>query len=292
MLKLKYLISLLWLVSFPMMVLQAQESAIPIQCGDIIEAELTAADFTSDNRYTIHEYTVSFNAGDSVTVRAEPIGSFLDIGVHIKDTQDVILENDSNSNGNTSQIDVVLSASGQYIITIYGASDGKIGAYQAFFGCTLRDGSVIAPGDVVATPEQNPTDLPDVPSFSGFGFPGLQPVDFSQGVTIPLTLGTPNTGSISDGFVGIFGFTFSANAGDVIDLSFERLSGNLNLGLAVLSEQNEIAFQASLVTSSTLSTRFTLPSTGEYTIGVFRIELLPPDAPEATTFQITGTINP
>jgi len=61
---------------------------------------------------------------------------------------------------------------------------------------------------------------------------------------------------------------------------------------ALLSADNQVVFQASLITSDTLTTRFTLPTAGTYTIGLFRIDLLPPDAPEATAFQITATLNP
>lgn len=30
----------------------------------------------------------------------------------------------------------------------------------------------------------------------------------------------------------------------------------------------------------------------DYTIGIFRIDLLPPAAPEATAFQLQATLNP
>lgn len=104
--------------------------------------------------------------------------------------------------------------------------------------------------------------------------------------------GTPMSAAITPAGGETIGFTFDANAGDTLDLSFTRLSGNLNLGLAVLSANNEVVYQASLVTSQTMTTRFTLPSTGRYSIGVFRIDLLPPAAPEATAFQIQGVLNP
>jgi hypothetical protein len=99
-------------------------------------------------------------------------------------------------------------------------------------------------------------------------------------------------GTITPGNSDITAFNFEANAGDVMQLDFNRLAGNLNLGLVILSANNEVVFQSSLVTSQTLSTRLTLPSAGQYTIGVFRIDLLPPANPEATAFQITGTLNP
>ncbi len=100
------------------------------------------------------------------------------------------------------------------------------------------------------------------------------------------------TGAITPTGGEILGYTLNASADDVLDLTFTRLSGNLNLGLVVLWADNQVVFQASLVTSETLSTRFTLPSAGQYTIGVFRIDLLPPAAPEATAFQLQATLNP
>lgn len=100
------------------------------------------------------------------------------------------------------------------------------------------------------------------------------------------------TGAVTPSSGEILGYTLDAAAADTLDLTFTRLSGNLNLGLAVMSPENQIVFQASLVTSQTLNSRFTLPSAGAYTIGVFRIDLLPPAAPEATAFQVQATLNP
>ena len=62
----------------------------------------------------------------------------------------------------------------------------------------------------------------------------------------------------------------------------------MNLGLVALSEN--IFFQASLVTSESLSTNFTLPEAGEYTISVFRISLVEPEEVEPTVFQLQGRL--
>jgi hypothetical protein len=115
----------------------------------------------------------------------------------------------------------------------------------------------------------------------------LAPVDFSSVAEIPLLLDTVMTGVIPTGNE-ILGFTLDAAAGDTLDLSYTRVSGNMNLGLVVLSESNEVFFQASLVTSEALSTRFTLPVAGQYTIGVFRISLVEPEDAEPTVFQLKG----
>ena len=62
----------------------------------------------------------------------------------------------------------------------------------------------------------------------------------------------------------------------------------MNLGLVALSEN--IFFQASLVTSESLSTTFTRPEAGEYTISVFRISLVEPEEVEPTVFQLQGRL--
>jgi len=84
----------------------------------------------------------------------------------------------------------------------------------------------------------------------------------------------------------VLGYTFQGKANATVSLSFTRSSGNLNLGLVVLSADNKVVFQASLISSITLTTQFTLPADGEYTIGIFKIDLLPPFSPQATAFKI------
>jgi len=128
--------------------------------------------------------------------------------------------------------------------------------------------------------------------FSGNGFPGLPAVDFGNVARIPLISGMAMTGAITPTGSEILGYVLDANAADMLLLDFNRLSGNLNIGMVVLSADNRVVFQASLVTSSVLSSTFVLPSTGTYTVGVFRIDLLPLAQPEPTAFQITATLNP
>lgn len=60
-------------------------------------------------------------------------------------------------------------------------------------------------------------------------------------------------------------------------------------GLVVLSAENEVFFQASLVTSASLATQFTSPPAGQYMIGVFRISLVEPEEVEPTVFQLKVT---
>jgi hypothetical protein len=272
---------------------EGQQIPTPVECGEILESELTADDIADSNTPT-HTYTMRLNAGDTVTVRGERIGDFLTFIVKIYGIQGNSLTADTSSGG-TAQIEAKVPATGQYQFYVYGYRSTDVGAYQVFFGCVFRDGTVIAPGDspivksdsgggdtgaTVITPDPNI-----------YGFPGLAPVDFTNGVTIPLTANAPNIGSISTGFEGIFGYSFSAEAGQAMSLDFARTAGNLNLGIVLLSADNQVAFQASLVTSTTLSTELVIPVGGEYTLGVFRIDLIPPLAPENTAFTLTATLN-
>jgi hypothetical protein len=159
-----------------------------------------------------------------------------------------------------------------------GYRPGGIGAYTLSIDCTLPPSSNPSP--------PTPTQSVVVPAF---GFPGLQPIDFSNVSPLPLEIGS---GTITPNNSEIVAFAFEANAGDTLQLDLQRRAGNLNLGLVVLSVNNEVVSYGGLITGDTFSTHLTLPSAGQYTIGVFRIDLLPPGNPEATAFQVTGTLNP
>lgn len=263
-----------------------------VQCGTIVEGE-----FTEKDQDGAQNYQISLTPGDRLRVSGESVGDYLQFRIFINaPTSGLMGESHAARGGwkhnkpsaNTS----ALSERGNYIIYI--DSNGP-GLYTLYIGCTLRDGTVINPGDALLNAkasEQQPT-LPPVELPANFvGFSGLAPVDFADATKIPLPSGVSMAGAITPTGGEIMGFTLDASANDILDLSFTRISGNLNLGLVVLSVDNKVVFQASLVTSQTLNTRFTLPSAGTYTIGVFRVDLLPPDAPEATAFQVQGTLNP
>ncbi len=289
------------LLMFMVGLTQSQSTAV--SCGMIIEDE-----FSEDAQ--LNEYVISLAAGDNLTVSGSPFGEQLQFVVGVDGPTGmsiVVSEDDRGRSGLVSQNPAistgVLSANGDYTLKVLNTqlnSNGSVGTqpwdfggvgiYTLFVSCTLRDGTVIEPGDT--PPDASPTSVAQVPVFSGFGFPGLKPIDFSNVISLPLIVDVPMTGAMTPAGGEILGFLFEANAADILQLDFVRLSGNLNLGLIVLSANNEVVFQSSLVTSETLSTRLTLPSGGQYTIGVFRIDLLPPANPEATAFQITGSLNP
>jgi len=278
---------------------------VQVECGTIIEGEFTL-------NFEFHPYDLEVSAGDVLDLSVIPLGNQLEVGLTVNgpsglgvaisrgefysDGEIHVIRPEANPRINTGQ----LSANGRHRIGVmnhyldrpFEGSSRGIGVYTLFIGCTLRDGTVIEPGDTIADDPPPVEDTNESPATTpavapAFGFPGLAPVDFSNGVTVPLQAEAPNSGSISPGFEGIFGYSFSGNADETVTLEFTRQSGNLNLGIVVLSADNQVAFQASLLNSNSLTTEFALPVDGDYTIGVFRIELLTVDAPEATSFTVS-----
>ncbi|MCB9459094.1 MAG: hypothetical protein H6670_05555 [Anaerolineaceae bacterium] len=266
-------------------------SQIPLKCGDILEAELD-----SDNIGI--EYILEMSAGTNINLVVEPLGDGFNPFLVLLDSGRgrIFQHNFTVAGENEELLDYTVSSSNS-ILQIFGTEprstaswndipNNMVGTYFGAFlisvDCTLRDGTRIPAGSTI--PDQ---DLPVRQQIPDSGFPGLPPVDFANGITIPLLKGSPNSGAINPGFESVFGYTFDGVAGDTVSLSFQRLQGNANLGLAVLSQNNEIAFMAALVSSYNLSTTFILPSDGQYTIGVFRIDLISVPSPEATSFSIT-----
>ena len=261
----------------------AQSSSIDLNCGDIVQGETTPND-------GIHTYRIIASAGTILNLRVEPIGNTFNVYISLRDSgfNQIAYYNDNRA-GVSEIIDELQIGSSNPTILVGGvrpdATGGRFdfgeffGAYRIFLGCDSEAPKL--------SPEPVPPDFPPIPEN---GFPGLAPVDFADGITIPLVMDAPNSGALNPGFDSVFGFTFSGNAGDSVTLDFNRLSGNLNLGVAILSGNNEIAYMAALVTSQTMSSTFTLPSRGDYTIGVFRVDLIPPSAPEATAFTIQASI--
>jgi len=253
-----------------------------LECGAIHESE-----FTDNNQ--IQVFSLTMQARDSFSVSAAPIGDHMTLALEAYGPSGVRIIV-SGWHKTPTLNSGILSARGTYSIKVYNGGAGT-GLYTLSIGCVTSNGT-IEPGDIAQptpTPAPLPTatprsSLPDAAlAFTGTGFPGLAPVDFADAVTVPLLLDEKMTGVIPlDN--QILGFTLDAAAGDILDLSYTRVSGNMNLGLVVLSAENEVFFQASLVTSASLATQFTLPAAGQYTIGVFRISLVEP-----TVFQVRRT---
>lgn len=167
-----------------------------------------------------------------------------------------------------------------------------MGLFRLYFDCTGVKVTMQSPEPKGTSSPPNSTPSPTpTPRFIGAGFPGLPPVSFDGTDPVPLELGKPEQAVINARNSDLVTFSFEGNADDVLDLKFERKAGNLNLGLVVLSSDNKVAFQSSLVSSTTLSTQLVLPSAGKYSIGIFKVDLVPPTKPVATKFVITATLN-
>jgi len=278
-----------------------------LKCGDIVRGELTQSeqtkiDFAGKNPIRYGDfYRVQIEAGTKIALSIKPLGNTLNVGFILLDSANnpVFWVNRTKSGQAEKLDDFTLGSSKQGLIVVGMAPDrvdeqtdlgfyysdyGRyFGAYEIRLGCTLSDGTIIEPGDAAGA---SPTKVPSIATLPGVGFPGLPPVDFSQVAKIPLIVGTPMTGAITPTGGEILGYMFDGKANSTAELTFTRLSGTLNLGLVVLSDDNKVVYQASLVTSKSMTTTFTLPKDGKYTVGVFKIDLLPPTSPEATAFQV------
>lgn len=297
------------------------QSGATVRCGDIVDAEFTKN--AEDQMYLL-----PMQPKESFEVAVEPAGGDLKtlIAIYGPSNLRIKITGVPSVSGNMYLVSQapklasgILSARGVYKILVTNTAIalagqdmhndtlitdsealGGVGSYTLSIRCTEPDGSTIEPGDVpqlaptatlLPTPVVQAAILTNttVP-FRGVGFPGLAPVDFSEVASIPLDLDTATAGVMPlDN--RILGFTLDAKANDVLDLSYKRKSGNLNLGLVVLSATNKVVFQASLVTAESLATRFTLPEAGQYTIGVFRINLVNPEKPQPTAFQLLAKLN-
>jgi hypothetical protein len=245
------------------------------------------------------------DAGDMLEFSVAPIGDYLQWVAYVSEPGGHVIFNGKNGSSctmpnNTSINTGILSGRGQYYISIWNyvcRSSGRHGVYSLHLGCSLRDGTKVKPGarrlPPPSTPSPNPKTAPtreskELPS-DFKGFPGLAPIDFSGSAFPKLSLGIPLEGTIStEGEV--FGYHFDAKRGDSVQLTYRRTSGSLNLGLVLLDRHDKIVFQCSLVTTETLATLLELPTTGQYTVGVARIELLNPPDLSATSFIVETAI--
>lgn len=294
-------LTILFLLALGLVIVPDQtfaQSNTPIECGEIIQGELTAEEID-------HHYELQVPAGTTIDIRVEPIGNSLNPRLILDDRAGnrIFLTNENQAglteetrNYVISTTNPVLQIAGVHSSSTSSGSRGdSLGAYILSLGCRLSDGTEIPYGGAASgtSDQDNPPSPPEVPSVDAafVGFPGLQPVSFANAFSIPFTLNQANPASIPPGANAVISFPFDATENDVLSLDFSRVSGNLSLGLVVLSDTNEVVFQASLIRLNSLSAELTLPSTGSYRIGIFEIHLSPPTAPEQTAFEISAQLN-
>jgi hypothetical protein len=298
---------------FTMSNVQAQTSK-SLRCGDILEGEVVKSEQTIigdyDGKRYGDTYVLNIAAGTKVNLVSTPLGNTFNVGFAFLDSsKNVILAVNKAIEGEPETLNDFALGSSKQMLVVVGLKPGSntdekddfgylgisrsqgqglfFGAYELRIGCTLRDGTVIEPGEATANTSTTSTSGGATTApFTGVGFPGLAPVDFSNVAKIPMIAGTPMTGAVTVTGSEVLGYIFDGKASTPVELTVTRLSGNLNLGVVVLSEDNKVVYQASLVTSTAMTTTFPVPADGKYTVGVFRIDLLPPAAPEATAFQV------
>lgn len=257
--------------------LQAQ-NAVPVVCGDIVEASFTAPE-------SFVTFALELSAGDMFYVETQRLGDSLrfnvwrgaNLGTAIfAPAGGVIISGSRLDVGFADFVDDIrmetgiLDETGEYAIRLL--NNDIAGTFQLRVGCTLRDGTVIEPGDTVSadSSSNNGVSVQIPAEFSGFGFIGLAPVDFSGGIELPLALGQPQVAPVAS---DVALYTYAAGEGEVATLSISRASGDISIGVTVINrDTNEIIFLGGLPSSNNLSVELTFPAAGTYAIGLFRLD--------------------
>lgn len=273
------LVSLVWAQTEIRSAAAQSAATTPIQCGNIIEASIRQPG-------TIQAYSLQLEAGDTVIVDINRISTANAPRVIIRDST-------GNQLVGIPWEEPVMEVAVPFADTwLFEVSDNNISSYELFIGCKiLATGELIEAGSVpfgngVVPPPPSPSDVNDIPVAQLPNFLSTAPIS-----SLSMLSGVPATGVITADGSEILGYNLPANASDVLDLAFSRVSGSLNLNLVVLSPERQVIFQTSLVTSSELTTRLTLPTTGAYTFVVFRVDLFPAQAADPAAFQLTATLN-
>jgi len=286
----RFILSLVVFLMLAVMPTMAQ-TPIEVECGDILEDE-----FTSGGEQ--HVFEIDLNAGDILTMESLSISGVMSSQLVLYDPNENRLEA-TYTLGNPNSVDPTLVSdplptNGTFTIyhTSRNSTSTGVGIHTLFVSCTLRDGTVIAPGDTITTVGDDGTQVettvtdPSIVPAPDFGIPGLPPVDLSNVARFPLTVGAGMNGGLSPTGSEVLGYSFEGTADQRLNLTVQRVSGNLNIGVAVIdSESNLIHFSAMVTTEATTS-RLHIPANGEYTVSVFRLNLSPPDNPEATAFAV------
>ncbi len=251
----------------------------PLQCGSIIESQF--------KDYEYHRYYITFLRGDILNLSAEVAQGYesdldVDVAVFADNGRDVV----SGNSGNSVPVETSLPESGTYLIGIDGI--GRYGGnYILYVGCTLADGMVIKPGDAPPVSVGTGTTPVETTNFSGYGFSGVAPVDFSASIEIPVSRGQSQNGAFGSSGSDVFAYTYEANAGETATLTLRRTSSNLSIGVAVINRaDNSIVFLAGMPSTGSLTAELQFPSAGAYTIGIFRLDLAPNSVGTSGAFEV------
>jgi len=129
-------------------------SNVQMKCGGIYEGEFSKS-------IERHEYNIKMAPGDKLEISTAPIGAYLGLRIDIYGpSKTPILRQHSMRlvKGASSVTTEVLSGRGIYSVYVQnytyknkvartGPRPGSLGVYNLYIKCTLRDGSVVNPGD-------------------------------------------------------------------------------------------------------------------------------------------------
>ncbi len=280
-----------------------------IMCGDLLEGEF----LTPLEERT---YSLSADAGTTVSISITAIAQqpkmFVlltdpsNFGLAISDgrmdaAQTVYFPGKMQSQNQLT--DLVLPATGKYKIRLvnfvyrnfnFATNDymvfqgdglGGTGLYSISLTCIDRFGDPIPPLENTNTNTETQSN-----DTQGTVAPNLIP-DFSSTPRIPLTAGLPMGGGLSADANIPSAYTIDGSKDQQLTLEINRLAGNLNVAVVLISPTNEVMNFSSLIGSKSLTISTLLPDNGTYTIGVFRVDLLTPASPENTAFQLQASLS-
>jgi hypothetical protein len=271
---------------------------LEIFCGQSIEGEFVEA-------LEERNYALNATAGTTVNISVNAISERPQILAMVMDPSNTgiaISDGDLRYGGDGYSIvylnpqlsidNLVLPASGVTTIRLvnfgfavynfardqYGSPSpgGGVGAYTLSITCIDRDGNPITGSE----------DGPEG-SNGGGGTTEINLPDLSTVGVIPLSAGMAMGGNTAS----VNAYTIVGDEGQRVRLDLRRSSGNLNLGLVILAPSGEVLGFSTLVRSVDLSLEVTLPVSGQYTVGVFVVNLAPPTGPEPTAFQLQATLS-
>lgn len=279
------LIIIIWVLVILSSITIAQTGSV-VNCGDIIESNFA-------ENAEMHVYNLQLEAGATFTVVGDPLGDTLKFSMVMYAPNENWIDSTGGSYYTTNYADPsitsgVVSANGNYVIRVSNNSfergnpgriydtNGGVGIYTLYISCQLRNGTVINAGDsppnIEDGQEDNVESAPPPtaqPAFA-FGFPGVAPVNFEGGIEIPIQVGQPFTVPVGDN-VGLY--TFEIQESRDVTMNIARVSGDISLGVVVINRaNNDIIFLSGLPSSNNLSVELSLTASGQYVIGLFRLE--------------------
>lgn len=237
-----------------------------IECGDIVEG------IHSESGQSF-EYSIQLGVEYQLSLDILGAGDYLRQKVWLfSPNGEEFTTSNYNYVSNPSIITNRLPIGDKWGITVRssGGNANGIGGFTLLVSCTLPDGTVINAGDNFESIPSESNPLQFVPTFSGFGFPGVPPVDFSEAVELTIAVGEPKEVGVRD---DIEVYTYAAAAGETRTLTISRASGDISIGVAVINrDTNEILFVGGMPSSLDLTTTLQFPSDGTYAVGLFRFD--------------------